>query len=87
MTKFADGELNGGNVQDVLESINQGGPESSTDESLRAVWRWLVFELENLLPHHSWHPYIRMGITVVSVRILSCRWDMPFTKFPRMHMV
>ena len=33
MAKFVDGELDGGNVQDVLESINLGGPESSTDES------------------------------------------------------
>ena len=55
-------------------------------EPLRAVWRRLVFELENLLPHHSWHPYIRMGMTVVSVRVLSWRWDMPFTKFPRMRI-
>ena len=66
--------------------MDQKPLQMSHSEPLRAVWRWLVFELENLIPHHSWHPYVRMGITVVSVRVLSCRWDMPFTKFPRMHM-
>ena len=45
--------------------------QMSCSEPLRAVWRQLVFELENLLPHHSWHLYVRMGMTVVSVRVLS----------------
>ena len=67
--------------------MDQKPLQMSHNEPLRAVWRQLVFELENLLPHHSWHPYVRIGITVVSVRVLSCRWDMPFTKFPRMRMV
>ena len=66
--------------------MDQKPLQMSRSEPLRAVWRWLVFELDNLLPHHSWHPYIRMGMTVVSVRVLSWRWDMPFTKFPRMHI-
>ena len=66
--------------------MDQKPLQMSRSESLRAVWRRLVFELDNLLPHHSWHPYIRMGMTVVSVRVLSWRWDMPFTKFPRMHI-
>ena len=38
---------------------------------LRAIWRWLVLEEENLPPHHSWQPYIRMGEMVMRVSILS----------------
>ena len=44
--------------------INLGAP-------LRAVWRQLVLEEENLPPHHSWQPYVRMGEMVVRVSILS----------------
>ena len=33
MAEFADGEFNGGDVRDVLESINWGGLETSADES------------------------------------------------------
>ena len=38
---------------------------------LRAVWRQLELEEENLPLHHSWQPYIRMGEMVVRVSVLS----------------
>ena len=55
----------------VYTGVDQKPLQTNLRALLRAVWRQLVLEEENLLPHHSWQPYVRMGEMVMRVSILS----------------
>ena len=68
-------------TSDVLNPL-----QMSLRAPLRADWSRCVLEFEYLSPHHSWQLYVRIGMIVDRVSILSCECDIPLTMFPRIFM-